>query len=78
MELLLRPDGQLSVLGRSARRVGAGGGVGLQVAPLHGVTQGTMQDGMDVVHGVGGEAARTMDPTFTEQLGVVGVDLGGV
>ena len=57
VELLLRPDGQLSVLGRSARRVGTGGGVGLQVAPLHGITQGTVQDGMDVVHGVGGEAA---------------------
>ena len=38
MELLLRPDGQLLVLGRSPWRVGAGGGVGLQVAPLHGVT----------------------------------------
>ena len=57
MELLLRPDGKLSVLGRSPWWVGAGGGVGLQVAPLHGVTQGPMQHGMDVVHGVGGEAA---------------------
>ena len=78
VELLLRPDGQFFVLGRGSRRVGTGGGVGLQVAPLHGIPQGTMQDGMDVVHGVGGEATRTMDPTFTEQPGVVGVDLGGV
>ena len=37
-----------------------------------------MQHGMNVVHGVGGEAARAMDPTLTEQPGVVGVDLGGV
>ena len=37
-----------------------------------------MQDGMDMVHGVGGEAARAMDATLTEQPGVVGVDLGGV
>ena len=37
-----------------------------------------MQHGMDVVHSVGGEATCTMDPTFTEQPGVVGVDLGGV
>ena len=57
MELLLRPDRKLRVLGRGPWRVGAGGGVGLQVAPLHGVTQGPMQDGMDVVHGIGGEAA---------------------
>ena len=33
---------------------------------------------MDVVHGVGGEAAAAMDATLTEQLGVMGVDLGGV
>ena len=57
MKLFLRPDGQFLVLGRSPRWVGAGGGVGLQVAPLDGVTQGTTQDGVDVVHGVGGETA---------------------
>ena len=78
MQLFLRPDGQLSVLSRIPRRVGAGGGVDLQVTPFHSVAQSTMQDGMDVVHGVGGEATGAMDPAFTEQPGVVGVDLGGV
>jgi hypothetical protein len=38
MELFLRPGSQFSVLGLGPRLVGAGGGVGLQVAPLHGVT----------------------------------------
>jgi hypothetical protein len=38
MELFLRPDGQLSVLGRSPRWIGEAGYVGLQIAPLDGIT----------------------------------------
>jgi len=78
VQLFLRPDGKLRVLSRSPWRVCGLRHIVLQVAPAHGVTQSTVQHGMDVVHGVGGEAARAMDPTLTEQPGVVGVDLGGV
>ena len=56
VQLFLRPNGELLVLGRGPRRIGELGHVGLQVAPLHGIAQGTMQNDMDVVHGVGGEA----------------------
>jgi hypothetical protein len=66
------------VLSGSPGRVGELSHVCLQVAPLHGVAQGTMQDDMDVVHGVGGEATGTAYATATKQPGVVGVDLGGV
>ena len=48
VELLLRRDGELPR--RAEPRAGrTGGGVGLQVAPLHGITQGPMQHGAQAV-----------------------------
>jgi len=74
-QLLGRPDPPFGW--QALWRVNGGGDVAGNVAPAHSVLQGPMEDGMDILDGLGGHAMTVPEPALGEKCLIQGIEVDG-